>query len=75
MWGLTTRFLIFEMGKRVVCPHISNAWMAMGMKTVGCTEAVAMDASDSVICGTGNVLNISCTALKDDIQRWGLGCF
>ena len=52
-----------------------NAWMAMGMKTVGCTEAVAMDGSDSVICGTGNVLNISCTALKDDIQRWGLGCF
>ena len=53
---------------------VANIWMAIGMLAVGCTEAVAMDGSDSVVCVQNGALTISCTGLKDEIQQWGLYC-
>lgn len=49
--------------------------LANRLVDVGCTEAVAMDGSDSVVCGHGGgALKQNCPFNKDLVQRWGLYC-
>jgi hypothetical protein len=50
------------------------ATLASQMVTVGVTEAVATDGSNSVIMGFGSTLNIPCILIKDEIQRYGFCC-
>lgn len=44
------------------------------MLSVGVTNAVAMDASDSVMVGQGSTTKIACSTIKDRIQIWGFCC-
>jgi len=48
--------------------------LAQRIVLVGCSDAVAMDGSDSTLCGSGGKLRIKCDTKKDLVQRWGLYC-
>jgi hypothetical protein len=46
--------------------------LAEDIVRVGCRDAVAMDGSDSSLCGSDGSLRVECNWKKDLIQRWGL---
>lgn len=48
--------------------------LATEIIAVGCSDAIAMDGSDSTLCGMRGGLQIKCAWKKDLVQRWGLYC-
>jgi hypothetical protein len=49
-----------------------NVRIARALITVGASDAVATDPSDSVVCGVKSSLDIQCDYIKDLIQEFGL---
>jgi hypothetical protein len=49
-----------------------NNRISRDLVLVGATDAVAMDPSDSVICGSLSTLDVQCAYLKDLVQEYGL---
>ena len=57
-----------------VAVNVKPRQLASKIIEVGCTDAVAMDGSDSTLCGSDGSLRIECDEKKDLVQRWGLYC-